>query len=368
MTITPTATPTVAAPARSGNGAGAGAAPLLQVENLKTYFNTPRGISRAVDGVSFTLERGKTLAIVGESGCGKSMTALSILQLVPEPAGFVEDGRVLLEGRDLLDLSWTQMRAVRGDDVAMIFQEPMTSLNPTLTIGYQVVEAMRTHGKFSDAQARTRARDLLARVGLEDRAEQVLRQYPHELSGGMSQRVMIAIALANEPKVLIADEPTTALDVTVQAQILHLLRDLQKETGMAVLLITHDLGIVSEMSDDVAVMYAASSSKWPQRAICFATRSTRTRKGCSPACPPATGAVRTWPPWRASSRTRWPGPRRAASPRAARTAGRPARPCRPSTGPPAPTAPSAAICTTLKPTAPWTALPAWMQPAPARDN
>jgi oligopeptide/dipeptide ABC transporter ATP-binding protein len=227
---------------------------LLEVRNLKTYFKTPRGIAKAVDGVSFTLEKGKTLGIVGESGCGKSMTALSLLQLVPEPAGYVEDGRILFEGKDLLDYTWDQMRAVRGKDIAMIFQEPMTSLNPTFTIGYQIREAMLIHGKQAD-EAQSRALELLKRVGLPDPA-QTLRQYPHELSGGMRQRVMIAIALANRPKLLIADEPTTALDVTVQAQILALIRELQEETGMSVLLITHDLGIVAEVTDHVCVMYA----------------------------------------------------------------------------------------------------------------
>jgi oligopeptide/dipeptide ABC transporter ATP-binding protein len=228
---------------------------LLQVEDLRTYFDTAHGLIRAVDGVSFTLDRGQTLAIVGESGCGKSMTALSLLQLVPEPAGFIDSGRVLFEGIDLLDYTWDQMRLVRGRDIGMIFQEPMTSLNPTFTVGWQLVEAMTIHGTASGETARQRARDLLERVGLDDPA-QALRQYPHELSGGMRQRVMIAMALANEPKLLIADEPTTALDVTVQAQILALIRKLQRETGMAVLLITHDLGIVAEMADDVAVMYA----------------------------------------------------------------------------------------------------------------
>jgi oligopeptide/dipeptide ABC transporter ATP-binding protein len=234
---------------------------LLQVENLRTYFRTPRGIARAVDGVSFSLDRGQTLAIVGESGCGKSMTALSILQLVPEPAGYIDGGRVLLHGADgprpvdLLDYTWEEMRALRGRELAMIFQEPMTSLNPVLTVGRQLVEAMEVHGTARGEKARVRAAELLERVGLEDPA-QALRQYPHELSGGMRQRVMIAIALANEPRVLIADEPTTALDVTVQAQILATIRRLQRETGMAVLLITHDLGIVAEMADDVAVMYA----------------------------------------------------------------------------------------------------------------
>ncbi len=231
-----------------------GSGPLLSVENLRTYFNSPRGVVKAVDGVSFTVEKGKTRAIVGESGCGKSMTALSLLQLVPEPAGYIDSGRIVFENRDLLDLTWDQMRSVRGKDIGMIFQEPMTSLNPTFTIGYQIREAMTLHGK-TNQEAEARALELLGRIGLENPA-QALRQYPHELSGGMRQRVMIAIALANRPKLLIADEPTTALDVTVQAQILALIRELQAETGMAVLLITHDLGIVAEVADDVSVMYA----------------------------------------------------------------------------------------------------------------
>lgn len=228
--------------------------PLLSVENLRTYFSTPRGIAQAVDGVSFTVNRGETRAIVGESGCGKSITALSILQLVPEPAGYIDSGRVRFEGRDLLDLTWSEMRGVRGREIAMIFQEPMTSLNPVYTIGFQLREAMLVHGKGAD-EATARAVQLLGRVGLDDPA-QALRQYPHELSGGMRQRVMIAMALANRPKLLIADEPTTALDVTVQAQILALIRELQRETGMGVLLITHDLGIVAEVADQVSVMYA----------------------------------------------------------------------------------------------------------------
>lgn len=228
--------------------------PLLQVENLRTYFSSSRGIVKAVDGVSFTVNKGETRAIVGESGCGKSMTALSLLQLVPEPAGYIDGGRILFEGRDLLDLTWEQMRSVRGKDIAMIFQEPMTSLNPTFTIGWQLREAMTIHGKDA-GEAMDRGMELLGRVGLKDPG-QTLRQYPHELSGGMRQRVMIAMALANRPKLLIADEPTTALDVTVQAQILALIRELQQETDMAVLLITHDLGIVAEVADEVTVMYA----------------------------------------------------------------------------------------------------------------
>jgi oligopeptide/dipeptide ABC transporter ATP-binding protein len=227
---------------------------VLEVRDLRTYLKTPRGTAWAVDGVSFSLEPGRTRAIVGESGCGKSMTALSILQLLPEPAGFVDSGQVLFEGKDLLDLTWNEMRDHRGRDLAMIFQEPMTSLNPVFTIGSQVSEALVAHGG-SKAQGRERAVELLRRVGIEDPAR-VLRQYPHELSGGMRQRVMIAIALANRPKVLVADEPTTALDVTVQAQILSLMREIQREMGMAILLITHDLGVVAEMADDVSVMYA----------------------------------------------------------------------------------------------------------------
>ena len=228
---------------------------LLKVEDLRTYFTVPGGPAKAVDGVSLTVERGKTLAIVGESGCGKSMTGLSILQLVPEPAGYIESGRVLFEGKDLLDYTWEQMREVRGKDIAMIFQEPMTSLNPTRVIGWQLIEGMEVHNTARGAEARKRAIESLARVGLSN-PDVVMNQYPHELSGGMRQRVMIAMALSNRPKLLIADEPTTALDVTVQAQILALIRELQQETGMSVVLITHDLGIVAEVSDTVAVMYA----------------------------------------------------------------------------------------------------------------
>jgi peptide/nickel transport system ATP-binding protein len=229
--------------------------PLLQVEDLRTYFHSSRGVVRAVDGVGFTLDKGKTLAIVGESGCGKSMTALSILQLVPEPAGYIESGRILYRGRDLLDYTVDEMRAIRGKEISMIFQEPMTSLNPVFTIGMQVTEALVVHHRATGKAARTRALELLDLVNLPNPA-QVLRSYPFELSGGMRQRVMIAMALACDPDLLIADEPTTALDVTVQAQILELIAGLQQRLGMAVLLITHDLGVVAEMADDVAVMYA----------------------------------------------------------------------------------------------------------------
>ena len=228
--------------------------PLLDVQDLHTFLSSPRGTARAVDGVSFSILPGQIRGIVGESGCGKSMTALSIMQLLPEPAGYVDSGKILFEGRDLLDLTWNEMREVRGNDVAMIFQEPMTSLNPTFTIGNQVREAATVHGKSTN-EAHSLAADLLNRVGIENPTG-TLRQYPHELSGGMRQRVMISIALANRPKLLIADEPTTALDVTVQAQILRLMRDMQRDYGMAILLITHDLGVVAEMADVVSVMYA----------------------------------------------------------------------------------------------------------------
>jgi oligopeptide/dipeptide ABC transporter ATP-binding protein len=265
------------------------AQPLLQVEDLRTYFKTPYGISRAVDGVSFSLNAGETLAIVGESGCGKSVTALSILQLVPEPAGYIEGGRIFFEGNDLLDLTWDEMRAVRGRDIAMIFQEPMTSLNAVFTVGWQLIEAMQLHSTALGSE-QERAIELLRKVGLDNPA-QAMRQYPHELSGGMRQRVMIAMALANEPKLLIADEPTTALDVTIQAQILDLIRNLQKEMNMAVLLITHDLGIVAKMAQDVAVMYAGQvvenaptqalfrDPQHPYTMGLFASLPTRTRRG-----------------------------------------------------------------------------------------
>jgi oligopeptide/dipeptide ABC transporter ATP-binding protein len=227
---------------------------LLRVEDLRTYLNSPRGVVKAVDGVSFTIKAGETLAVVGESGCGKSMTALSILQLVPEPAGYVAGGRILFRSEDLLDRTWAETSRIRGKDIGMIFQEPMTSLNPVFTIGDQLIETMTIHGA-KESRGRERAVELLARVELDD-PHRVMRAYPHQLSGGMRQRVMIAMALMNSPDLLIADEPTTALDVTVQAQILSLLAELQREMGMAVLLISHDLGIVAELADDVAVMYA----------------------------------------------------------------------------------------------------------------
>ncbi|NLX07660.1 MAG: ABC transporter ATP-binding protein [Phycisphaerae bacterium] len=227
----------------------------LVVEDLRTYFQTEEGVARAVDGVSFSVPRGKTVALVGESGCGKSVTALSILRLVEKPAGRIVGGRVRLGDLDLLGLSERQMRAVRGDRIAMIFQEPMTALNPVFTIGNQLVEAIRLHQDLSSRQSRELAAELLGKVGIPEPAER-LRSYPHQLSGGMRQRAMIAMALACQPDLLIADEPTTALDVTIQAQILRLLNSLQKQMHMSVLFITHDLGVVAQSADYVVVMYA----------------------------------------------------------------------------------------------------------------
>jgi peptide/nickel transport system ATP-binding protein len=230
-------------------------APLLRVENLKTHFHTRDGIVRAVDGVSFDVMPGETLAIVGESGCGKSVTAMSILRLLPMPPARIAGGRIEFDGRNLLELSEPEMRKVRGNAISMIFQEPMTSLNPVLTIGRQIAEALVLHRGMSEKAAMTRAGDMLRKVHIPE-AERRLTQYPHELSGGMRQRVMIAMALACGPRLLIADEPTTALDVTIQAQILELMLELREETGASVILITHDLGVVAEVAHRVVVMYA----------------------------------------------------------------------------------------------------------------
>ena len=226
---------------------------LLSVKNLSTEFPVKKGIVRAVEDVSFDVDQGEILAIVGESGSGKSVTSLSIMGLLAEP-GHVAGGSLELEGKDLATLSEKQYRELRGNDMAMIFQEPMTSLNPVYRVGNQIVEAIRTHEKVSKAEAKDRAVDLLRKVGIPS-PEARINDYPHQMSGGMRQRVMIAMALACNPKLLIADEPTTALDVTIQAQILDLLRRLRDDTGMAVLLITHDLGVVSETADRVVVMY-----------------------------------------------------------------------------------------------------------------
>src|SRR6201995_2352529 len=227
---------------------------LLEVENLQTHFRTPDGINRAVDGVSFHVDEGETLAIVGESGCGKSVTSMSLMRLIPEPPGKIA-GSVRFRGKDLLKLSDREMRDIRGNDISMIFQEPMTSLNPVLSVGKQIGETLRLHQGLNASQAEAKAVEMLTLVGITAPARRV-RESPHQLSGGMRQRVMIAMALACNPKLLIADEPTTALDVTIQAQILDLMRDLKTRMGSAIMLITHDLGVVAEMCQRVVVMYA----------------------------------------------------------------------------------------------------------------
>jgi peptide/nickel transport system ATP-binding protein len=231
------------------------ATPLLEVRDLRTHFFTQDGVTRAVDGVSLSIMPGETLGVVGESGCGKSVTALSILRLLPERLARIVGGEVLFEGVDLLKVDEKTMRAMRGNRIAMIFQEPMTSLNPVLTIGFQICEAILIHEKVSTREARERAVNMLRLVKIPD-AERRLDDYPHQFSGGMRQRVMIAMALSCQPKLLIADEPTTALDVTIQAQILKLMVELKSKTGAAIVLITHDLGVVAETCERVAVMYA----------------------------------------------------------------------------------------------------------------
>jgi len=227
--------------------------PLLEVKNLQTQFPTRNGLVRAVDGVSFHLEAGELLGLVGESGCGKSITALSIMRLIAPP-GKIVSGEITFDGKNLLKLSDAEMRQIRGDDIAMIFQDPMTSLNPVYTVGEQIAEALRLHRKISRKAAHAAAIDAMKEVSIPDPARRA-NDYPHQLSGGMRQRVMIAMALACDPKLLIADEPTTALDVTIQAQILELLEELRQHRELGVLLITHDLGVVAEVADRVAVMY-----------------------------------------------------------------------------------------------------------------
>lgn len=227
---------------------------LLEVDNLKTYFFTDDGVVKAVDGVQFSVDEGETIGIVGESGCGKSITAMSILQLIDYP-GETVDGTINFEGRDLLKVSNKEIRNIRGNDISMIFQEPMTSLNPVFTIGYQISEVLMLHQKMTEAQARERSIEMIKIVGIP-RPEKIVDEYPHQLSGGMRQRIMIAMALACQPKLLIADEPTTALDVTIQAQILDLMNGLKTRLNTAIMLITHDLAVVAEMADHVVVMYS----------------------------------------------------------------------------------------------------------------
>jgi oligopeptide/dipeptide ABC transporter ATP-binding protein len=229
-------------------------APLLAVENLRTGFDTREGFLRAVDGIDFQIDQGGTLAIVGESGSGKSVTALSVMRLIDRPGRIAEGSRILFQGRDLAELEETELERIRGNDISMIFQEPMTSLNPVFTVGDQISEAVQLHQNVGQKEAMARAVEMMQLVGIPSPAQRV-QDYPHQLSGGMRQRVMIAMALSCNPKLLIADEPTTALDVTVQAQILELMKELRERLGMAILLITHDLGVVAEMVDEVAVMY-----------------------------------------------------------------------------------------------------------------
>jgi peptide/nickel transport system ATP-binding protein len=243
---------------------------LLELRDLRTHFSGDEGDFPAVDGVSFTVEAGQTLAIVGESGCGKSVTALSIMGLVPDPPGHIRGGSIRFEGRELIGAPARDMQDLRGDAMAMIFQEPMSSLNPAFTIGEQIVEGLRRHRQIGRAEAKERALAMLRKVRIPA-PEQRFDEHPHKLSGGMRQRAMIAMALACAPRLLIADEPTTALDVTIQAQILDLIRTLQRETGTAVILITHDLGVVAEVADDVVVMYAGRVVEQAPVAALFAS-------------------------------------------------------------------------------------------------
>jgi len=228
---------------------------LLEVKDLKTYFFLDEGVAKAVDGVSFHVDKGETLGLVGESGCGKSVSALSIMRLIPDPPGKIVGGQIILGGKNVLELDEKQVRDIRGNEVSMIFQEPMTSLNPVFTCGSQIEEAVILHQKVSKKEAHQKAIEMLRLVGIPA-PEQRVREYPHQLSGGMRQRVMIAMALSCNPSLLLADEPTTALDVTIQAQILELLERLQRELHMAVIMITHDLGVIAEVASRVAVMYA----------------------------------------------------------------------------------------------------------------
>lgn len=228
---------------------------ILNVKNLSTWFYTEEGVVKALEGVSFSLEHGEILGIVGETGCGKSVTAASIMKLIPQPPGKIVEGQVLLDGRDLVRLGEQDMLKIRGTEISMIFQDPMSYLNPVLTVGFQVMESVMAHGHVTEKKARERAVEMFRKVNLPD-PEKSLSRFPHQFSGGMKQRVMIAMAIINNPKLLIADEPTTALDVSIQAQILSLIKNLQKEFGSSVIIISHDLGVIATMAEKVAVMYA----------------------------------------------------------------------------------------------------------------
>jgi peptide/nickel transport system ATP-binding protein len=268
----------------ASTGEALGTEPVLEVNALKTYFFTRSGAVKAVDGVSFSLKRGETLAIVGESGCGKSVTALSLMRLIPDPPGRIVGGSISLDGVDVLALNDDELRAMRGRDISMIFQEPMTSLNPVMTIGRQLGEVLQLHQTLTRSELQKKVVDLLALVRIPEAAQRA-RQYPHQLSGGMRQRVMIAIALACNPKVLIADEPTTALDVTVQAQILELIVDLQKKLGTAVILITHDLGLVAQTAQRVIVMYAGRKVEEAKVGALFAAPQHQYTRGLMASLP-----------------------------------------------------------------------------------
>ena len=250
--------------------------PLLEVKDLKTQFFTREGVVHAVDGVSYAVDEGKTLGLVGESGCGKSVSALSVMRLIPDPPGKIVEGQILFEDRDLVPLSEREMRDMRGNQISMIFQDPMTSLNPVVRIGLQMTEGIQLHMGLSKKEAEDRAVELLDAVGLPD-ARRRLKDYPHQFSGGMRQRVMIAMALSCDPKLLIADEPTTALDVTIQAQILDLLKRMQDRFSMSILLITHDLGVVAGVSDDVCVMYAGRIVEQADTCLLYTSPSPRDR-------------------------------------------------------------------------------------------
>ncbi|MBN1253886.1 MAG: ABC transporter ATP-binding protein [Deltaproteobacteria bacterium] len=242
---------------------------LLTIKGLKTYFFTRWGVVKAVDDIDLRLGRGETLGLVGESGCGKSVTALSILQLVPRPRGRIVGGEIIFQGKNILELLDEQMRSIRGREIGMIFQEPMTSLNPVFNIGSQVLEALCAHKKFTKKEAKSKVIELLTSVGMPDAGKRI-KDYPHQLSGGMRQRVMIAMSLAGDPTLLIADEPTTALDVTIQAQILALLQRLRQQRGLAMILITHDLGVIAQTADNVAVMYAGKVVEYTAVVTLFA--------------------------------------------------------------------------------------------------